>query len=355
MALLYNLARMTTTTTGTGTITLGVAVSGFLTFAQAGVQNGDVIAYSIRDGSNSEDGTGTYTSSGTTLTRTVTKSTNSDSAINLSGSAQVIISPRKEDILDLTNSNSLKTSGLSTSAPPIGFCAPLNCAFAVSAAASALTIALKDAAGNDPSTTSPVLLPFRNSAAGTGGPLGYLAVTAATSLVISSGSTLGISNAVGFKLWIVGFNDSGTFRLGVMNASNQGAYYPMQNFLRAASTAEGGAGGADSAKVFYTGTAVASAPYTIIGYADWNSSGLATAGTWTTTNLGTLQVYGPGIPLPGTIMQRVIATTGTETDVTSTTFVDTALSATISPTMASNDLYISVTGGCLFVNTASAT
>lgn len=103
MAKLYNLARMTTATTGTGTITLGSAVSGYLTFAQAGVANADVVDYAIKDGSNSEIGTGTYTSSGTTLTRTVTKSTNSNAAINLSGSAEVFISPRAETINDTSH------------------------------------------------------------------------------------------------------------------------------------------------------------------------------------------------------------------------------------------------------------
>src|SRR5580765_82899 len=98
MAMLYNLARMTTATTGTGTITLGSAVSGFLTFAQAGVSNGVTVAYSIRDGANSEMGYGTYTSSGTTLTRNVTTSTNSNTTISLSGSAQVAITGRSVDI-----------------------------------------------------------------------------------------------------------------------------------------------------------------------------------------------------------------------------------------------------------------
>lgn len=107
MAKLFNLARMSTTTTGTGTITLGSAVSGYLTFALAGVANGDVVDYAIKDGSNSEHGTGTYTSSGTTLTRTVTKSTNANAAISLSGTAEVFISPRAETL----NDASLFTSG----------------------------------------------------------------------------------------------------------------------------------------------------------------------------------------------------------------------------------------------------
>ena len=99
MAKLYNLARMTTATTGTGTITLGSAVSGYLTFLQAGAVDGDVVSYAIKDGANSEIGYGTYTASGTTLTRNVTKSTNSNAAISLSGSAEVFITARAEDIV----------------------------------------------------------------------------------------------------------------------------------------------------------------------------------------------------------------------------------------------------------------
>lgn len=98
MAKLFNLARMTTATTGTGTITLGSAASGFLTFAQAGVVNGDIVSYGIQDGTSREVGTGTYTSSGTSLTRSVVKSTNSNAAISLSGSAEVFITPVATDI-----------------------------------------------------------------------------------------------------------------------------------------------------------------------------------------------------------------------------------------------------------------
>lgn len=99
MRKLYNLARMSTATTGTGTITLGSAVSGYLSFDDAGVADGDIVSYGIRDGSASEAGKGTYTASGTTLTRTVLKSTNSDSAIDLSGDAEVYITPLADDLL----------------------------------------------------------------------------------------------------------------------------------------------------------------------------------------------------------------------------------------------------------------
>ncbi len=99
MAKLLNLARMTTATTGTGTLTLGSAVAVFPSFAAAGIADGETVTYAIEDGSNSEIGRGLYTSSGTTLTRSVLKSTNSNNAISLSGSAKVFISAAAEDLL----------------------------------------------------------------------------------------------------------------------------------------------------------------------------------------------------------------------------------------------------------------
>lgn len=98
MAKLYNLARMTTATTGTGTITLGSAVASYLTFAAAGIANGDTVTYAIVDGNNREIGRGVYSSTGPTLTRSVLKSTNANAAISLSGSAEVFITPAAEDI-----------------------------------------------------------------------------------------------------------------------------------------------------------------------------------------------------------------------------------------------------------------
>lgn len=99
MAKLYNLARMTTATTGTGTVTLGSAVSSYLTFAGAGVQNGDVVTYVIEEGANREIGRGTYTSSGTTLSRdTVLNSTaGGTTKITLAGAATVFIDAAAQD------------------------------------------------------------------------------------------------------------------------------------------------------------------------------------------------------------------------------------------------------------------
>jgi len=103
MVVLVNRAKMTTSTTGTGTITLGSVVDGYQTFAAAGVSDGDSVRYVIEDGtSNWEIGSGTYTASGTTLSRTPSESSGGGSAIDLSGDAIVFISAIASDIQPVT-------------------------------------------------------------------------------------------------------------------------------------------------------------------------------------------------------------------------------------------------------------
>lgn len=77
--------RETTTTTGTGSVTLAGAVTGFQTFAAIG--NGNVTYYTIAGQGTSEweVGIGTYTASGTTLSRdTVLASSNAGALVNFS-------------------------------------------------------------------------------------------------------------------------------------------------------------------------------------------------------------------------------------------------------------------------------
>lgn len=182
-----------------------------------------------------------------------------------------------------------------------------NLGLALSVGSSALTIAIKDAAGNDPSASSPVVIDFRNVTAATGTP-SAVSITGATSLVLSSGSTLGATSATAFRLWIVGFNDGGTFRIGAINCLSATDIFPLNAWGVASSTAEGGAGGADSAHVFYTDSGVTSKAYVILGYASWES-GLSTAGTWDAVPTR-LQLFGPGVPLPGNRLNYVETVTG---------------------------------------------
>jgi len=122
MVTLVNRAKMSTSTTGTGTITLGSAESGYRSFADAGVSDGNTVRYVIEDGTAWEIGTGTYTASGTTLSRTVSESSNSDSAIDLSGSAVVYITTAASDIQQpptegaFVNGDKTKLDGIEASA-----------------------------------------------------------------------------------------------------------------------------------------------------------------------------------------------------------------------------------------------
>ncbi len=90
----------TTTTTGTGTVTLAGAVTGFQSFSAIG--DGNTTYYTITDGTNWEVGVGTYTVSGTTLSRdTILESSNSGNAVNWSaGSKDVFVTYPAERAVD---------------------------------------------------------------------------------------------------------------------------------------------------------------------------------------------------------------------------------------------------------------
>ena len=85
------------TTTGTGTFTLAGAVSGFQSFSVIG--NGNTTYYAIVLGSEWEVGLGTYTSSGTTLSRdTVLESSNGGTKVNFSaGTKNVFVTYPAEE------------------------------------------------------------------------------------------------------------------------------------------------------------------------------------------------------------------------------------------------------------------
>ena len=98
MVKLVNRAKMTVASGGAGDITLGTAVAGYQTFADAGISDTDILRYTIEDGDDWEIGTGVYTASGTTLVRTVTESSNSDAALTCSADAIVFVTAAAVDL-----------------------------------------------------------------------------------------------------------------------------------------------------------------------------------------------------------------------------------------------------------------
>jgi hypothetical protein len=124
-------------------------------------------------------------------------------------------------------------------------------------------------------TLNPTSLNFRSSTLGSGA-VNTRIVSSAISVIVSSGSTLGTINATASRLVVLAIDNAGTVELAVVNISG-GNQLDETNLI--STTAEGGAGAADSANVIYSTTARTSVPYRVVGFIDSTQS---TAGTWAT-------------------------------------------------------------------------
>lgn len=213
--------------------------------------------------------------------------------------------------------------------------------------ANALTASIKTYAGADPSPTNPVFASFRAPTLTNGGYY-VRSITSATSVTASSGSTLGTVSAQASRIRAVVMDNAGAVVLGLYNpwndstkslvGLNEGAVY--------SSTAEGGAGAADSAQVIYTTAAQTSKAIREVGYMD---STQATAGTWATALTNKVQITG-STPKTGAVIQSVRNATGAVATGTTTipnddtipqnTEGDQYLSQAITPVSASNLLNV---------------
>ena len=112
MALVFkDRVKETTTTTGTGTVTLAGASDGFQAFSLIG--NTNTTYYTIVSGDNWETGLGTYTLSGTTLSRdTVLESSSSGSAITLAGESDVFCTYPATKAVVLNSSNQINDANV---------------------------------------------------------------------------------------------------------------------------------------------------------------------------------------------------------------------------------------------------
>lgn len=152
------------------------------------------------------------------------------------------------------------------------FGAVFNLGLTFSVAANALTIAVKTQDGGDPTAADPVVVGMR-SATLSSGSYNIRTLTAAASLTISSGSTLGHANGVASNIYYYLIDNSGTLELAASTARH-GTYGIVST------TAEGGVGGADSATVMYSATARSNVPFILIGKSIDTQT---TAGTWAAT------------------------------------------------------------------------
>ena len=219
----------------------------------------------------------------------------------------------------------------------------INLSFAATAGSKALTVALKGEDGNDPSATNPVTIVFRDETLTTGTP-NIRTVTAATSVVLSSGSTLGFTAAAAGRLYVWAIDNAGTVELALSRTAD---IFPESNLV--STTAEGGAGAADSAIVMYSTTARTNVACRCIGYIEITTG--ATAGEWD-NNPTKIQVMGPGVKRTGDVVQVVNYQTGAnatgttripqDTTIPQITEGDEYMTKAITPTSAVNRLIIDV-------------
>lgn len=117
-------------------------------------------------------------------------------------------------------------------------------------------------------------LAFRSTGLSSGA-VGEEPINSAISMTVSSGSTLGTISGVTSRIAVLAIY-AATFEVAVVNIAG-GNDLTETGFI--STTAEGGAGGADSANVVYSATARSNLPYRVMGYIE---STQATAGTWAT-------------------------------------------------------------------------
>ena len=133
-------------------------------------------------------------------------------------------------------------------------------------------------------TLNPTVLDFRSSTLSSG-TVNTRSISSAISMTVSSGSTLGTVSGQLSRLVLIAIDNAGTIELACVNLAGGN---DLSETGLISTTAEGGAGAADSATVIYSTTARTNVPYRVIGYIE---STQTVAGTWA-ANPSLIQGYG---------------------------------------------------------------
>lgn len=161
-------------------------------------------------------------------------------------------------------------SDISTSGPP-DVSVIENLGLDSSIGASALTIDLKQADGStDPTAALPVNINFRNSTLTSGGT-NLISASAALTIVIPSGATLGTIDTVKSRIYIYAIDNAGTVELAVGNFKISASEDVVSTTILDSSS--------DASNVLYSTVARSNVPVRILGVIE---SVQSTAGTWDT-------------------------------------------------------------------------
>lgn len=224
-----------------------------------------------------------------------------------------------------------------------GYDMPINMGLSASAVGGALTLNVTTASGAAPTTSVPVLVPFRSTTA-TLGTVTWGTISSALSITIPSGATLGTTNGVPFRIWEFIDYNGGTPAIGVATCSTPTNIFACVSWESTLKTSITISGSATAAGTLYATAGVNLDAVRIVGYCDF-SSGLTTAGTWA-SSCTTLQPMGPGVAKPGAIVQTAYSTTTTSGSVAaaSPAALSPAVSLAITPTSTINLIKAFTTG-----------
>lgn len=192
------------------------------------------------------------------------------------------------DAWELLNPSDQTLTAQTLTASMVGPSALINGRLDYSLSANTLICRLKTQSGGDPSATDPVLVAFRSATMTNGGHV-VRVVTSALSITISSGSTLGTTSAQFSSVAVRLIDNAGTVEMAVDNLAGGNN---LDESTLISTTAEGGAGAADSATTIYSATARTSVAWRLLGLIE---STQTTAGIWAQTPSAVKTVSASGL------------------------------------------------------------
>lgn len=157
---------------------------------------------------------------------------------------------------------------------------PVNIGILPSVATNALTFTLTDQAGSTPSTTSPVKIKYRSTTIGVAEP--EVAInTAATTITIPQGGTLGFSSGIAGTIYIYGVNNGSVTELAVSNTLFSDGDLVSTTVVSLSPTLPG---------VVYSNNALIDVAIKLLGVA----TATVTAGNWTIPTY--MSLWGANVP-----------------------------------------------------------
>jgi hypothetical protein len=177
--------------------------------------------------------------------------------------------------------------------------------------------------GLDATATTPIYMSFRN------GSGGYItrAITGPLSITIPAAATMGAAaNNWAIRVWLAAFDDGGTVRLAVYNATySSGGTTAVRGPDDAQPTSSVQPPGNNAFQIYTGSVAVTNRFWKWIGYANYEA-GLAAMGNWNVSP-NIIEVMQPGTPKPGQVIYQYYngLSTSDNLSTTTTTAIGTAL------------------------------